>query len=115
MSDPRSYGRAADALRPVRIERGYARHAEGSALIDFGDTRVLCTASVEERVPAFLRGKARGWLTAEYGMLPRSTGTRSERANSRASAKGRQMRFWPEGRASPSQSAQSSKRSAKPW
>ena len=91
MSDPRSYGRAADALRPVRIERGYARHAEGSALIDFGDTRVLCTASVEERVPAFLRGKARGWLTAEYGMLPRSTGTRSEREAARGKQGGRTL------------------------
>ncbi|MBS1162387.1 MAG: ribonuclease, partial [Burkholderiaceae bacterium] len=79
----RSYGRSTAALRPVRIERGYARHAEGSALIEFGDTRVLCTASVEERVPAFLKGKGQGWLTAEYGMLPRSTSTRTEREASR--------------------------------
>jgi len=91
MNGERSYGRAAGALRPVRIERGYARHAEGSALIEFGDTRVLCTASVDERVPAFLRGKGQGWLTAEYGMLPRSTSTRSEREASRGRQGGRTL------------------------
>jgi ribonuclease PH len=91
MSGERSYGRAAGALRPVHIERGYARHAEGSALIEFGDTRVLCTASVEERVPAFLKGKGQGWLTAEYGMLPRSTGTRTEREASRGRQGGRTL------------------------
>jgi len=87
----RSYGRADGALRPVRIERGYARHAEGSALIEFGETKVLCTASVEERVPAFLKGKGQGWLTAEYGMLPRSTSTRSEREAARGRQGGRTL------------------------
>jgi ribonuclease PH len=82
----RSQARADGELRAVTITRGYARHAEGSALIEFGDTRVLCTVSVDERVPAFLKGKGQGWLTAEYGMLPRATGTRSERE----AAKGRQ-------------------------
>jgi ribonuclease PH len=75
----RPSGRAPDALRPVSIERGHTRHAEGSVLIAFGDTRVLCTASVENRVPGFLRGKGRGWVTAEYGMLPRATHTRGGR------------------------------------
>ena len=87
----RSNGRGADELRPVRIERGYARHAEGSALIEFGDTRVLCTASIEERVPAFLKGRGQGWLTAEYGMLPRSTNTRSEREAARGRQGGRTL------------------------
>ena len=75
----RPSGRAPDQLRPVRIERGYTRHAEGSVLVSFGDTQVLCTASIENKVPAFLRGKAEGWVTAEYGMLPRATHTRSLR------------------------------------
>ena len=79
----RKDGRAADQLRRIEISRGYTRHAEGSVLVAFGDTRVLCTASVEERVPSFLRGKGQGWLTAEYGMLPRSTGSRSERESVR--------------------------------
>lgn len=80
MSSPsRPSGRAADALRPIRIERAYTRYAEGSVLIAFGDTRVLCTASVENRVPSFLRGKGQGWVTAEYGMLPRATHSRSTR------------------------------------
>ena len=65
--------RLPDALRPIRITRGFTKHAEGSVLIEFGDTRVLCTASVEESVPGFMRGQGRGWLTAEYGMLPRAT------------------------------------------
>jgi len=91
MNGERSYGRAAGELRPVRIERAYARHAEGSALIEFGATRVLCTASVEERVPAFLRGKGQGWLTAEYGMLPRSTSTRTEREAARGRQGGRTL------------------------
>jgi ribonuclease PH len=78
-----------DELRPVRIQRGFARHAEGSALIEFGDTRVLCTASVEEKVPAFLRDRRQGWLTAEYGMLPRSTHTRTEREAARGRQTGR--------------------------
>ena len=75
----RPSGRAADALRPIRIERGFTRHAEGSVLVSFGDTRVLCTASVENRVPGFLRGKNEGWVTAEYGMLPRATHSRTQR------------------------------------
>ena len=82
----RSNGRRADALRPIGITRGFTKHAEGSVLIDVGDTRVLCTGSVEEGVPAFLRGKGKGWLTAEYGMLPRSTNTRTRRE----AAEGRQ-------------------------
>jgi ribonuclease PH len=75
----RADGRALDELRPVQMETGYARHAEGSCLIRMGDTWVLCTASVEDGVPGFLRGQGRGWVTAEYGMLPRSTTTRSRR------------------------------------
>jgi ribonuclease PH len=81
--------RRPDELRPVRLTRGYTRHAEGSVLVEFGDTRVLCTASVEERVPPFLKGKGQGWLTAEYGMLPRSTNTRSEREAARGKQSGR--------------------------
>ena len=77
--NPRPSGRAADELRPIRITRGFTRHAEGSVLVEFGDTRVLCTASVEETVPAFLRNSGGGWVTAEYGMLPRATHTRSRR------------------------------------
>jgi len=75
----RPSGRRADQLRPLRIVRRYTKHAEGSVLIAMGDTHVLCTASVEEGVPAFLKGKGRGWLTAEYGMLPRATNTRTRR------------------------------------
>jgi len=75
----RPSGRRADQLRPLRISRRYTKHAEGSVLIAMGDTQVLCTASVEEGVPAFLKGKGRGWLTAEYGMLPRATNTRTRR------------------------------------
>jgi len=86
MSYQRSEGRAANALRPLRITRGYTRHAEGSVLIEFGQTRVLCTASVEERVPPHKKGSGEGWVTAEYGMLPRATHTRS----SREAAKGKQ-------------------------
>jgi ribonuclease PH len=82
----RPSGRAPDALRPVRFTRGVAKHAEGSVLVEFGDTRVLCTASIEEGVPGFLRGSGQGWVTAEYGMLPRATHTRSPRE----AAKGRQ-------------------------
>ncbi|MDT3680151.1 MAG: ribonuclease PH [Burkholderiaceae bacterium] len=85
----RPSGRAPDALRPVRLERGFTRHAEGSVLVAFGDTRVLCTASVEKKVPPFLRGAGRGWLTAEYGMLPRSTHTRSDREAARGKQSGR--------------------------
>jgi ribonuclease PH len=76
---PRPSGRAPDELRPISITRGFTRHAEGSVLIEFGDTRVLCTASVEESIPPFLRNTGRGWVTAEYGMLPRATHTRSRR------------------------------------
>ena len=75
----RPSGRANDELRPVRITRHFTKHAEGSVLVEFGDTRVLCTASVEETVPPFLRNTGKGWATAEYGMLPRATHTRSRR------------------------------------
>jgi len=75
----RPSGRAPDRLRPIRFTRRYTKHAEGSVLVEFGDTRVLCTASVEEKVPFFLKGKGQGWVTAEYGMLPRATGTRTAR------------------------------------
>jgi ribonuclease PH len=85
----RTNGRAADQLRPVRITRGYTIHAEGSVLIEFGNTRVLCTASVEERVPPHKRGSGEGWVTAEYGMLPRSTHTRSDREAARGKQSGR--------------------------
>lgn len=87
--EPRPSGRPADALRPVRITRKYTKHAEGSVLIEFGDTRVLCTASIEDRVPGFLKGKGQGWLTAEYGMLPRSTHTRMDREAARGKQSGR--------------------------
>jgi ribonuclease PH len=81
--------RRPDELRPVRITRGYTRHAEGSVLVEFGDTKVLCTASVLERQPPHLKGTARGWVTAEYGMLPRSTNTRSDREAARGKQSGR--------------------------
>ena len=89
MSYTRAGGRAADALRPVTITRHYTRHAEGSVLVAFGDTKVLCTASVEEKVPPHVRGTGRGWVTAEYGMLPRSTHTRSDREAARGKQSGR--------------------------
>ena len=82
-------GRKADELRPVRLTRGYTRHAEGSVLVEFGETKVLCTASVEARVPPFLRDKRRGWVTAEYGMLPRATHTRGDREAARGKQSGR--------------------------
>ena len=82
----RPSGRTPDQMRDVRFQRGYTRHAEGSVLVEFGGTRVLCTASIEDSVPGFLRGKGQGWVTAEYGMLPRATHTRS----SREAAKGKQ-------------------------
>jgi ribonuclease PH len=85
----RPSGRRLDELRAVRIERGYTKHAEGSVLVGFGDTRVLCTASVEERVPPFLKDSGRGWVTAEYGMLPRSTNTRTDREAARGKQSGR--------------------------
>ncbi|HET6654805.1 MAG TPA: ribonuclease PH [Gammaproteobacteria bacterium] len=81
--------RAHDELRPVRLTRHYTQHAEGSVLIEFGATRVLCTASVEERVPPFLKGKKQGWITAEYGMLPRATHTRGGREAARGKQSGR--------------------------
>ena len=85
----RSGARAADQLRPVRITRGYTIHAEGSVLIEFGDTKVLCTASVEEKVPGHKKGSGEGWVTAEYGMLPRATHTRSDREAARGKQSGR--------------------------
>ena len=87
----RPSGRAPAQLREVSIVRGYTRHAEGSVLVSFGDTRVLCTASVENRVPPFLRGKGEGWVTAEYGMLPRATHTRGDREASRGKQGGRTL------------------------
>ncbi|PTD95175.1 ribonuclease PH [Pseudothauera lacus] len=81
--------RQPDELRSIRITRGYTRHAEGSVLVEFGHTRVLCTASVEESVPPFLRGKGKGWVTAEYGMLPRATHTRSAREAAKGKQSGR--------------------------
>jgi ribonuclease PH len=81
--------RKPDQLRPVRITRNYTRHAEGSVLIEFGDTKVLCTASVEERLPAHKKGSGEGWVTAEYGMLPRATNTRSDREAARGKQTGR--------------------------
>ncbi|MBS0227852.1 MAG: ribonuclease PH [Proteobacteria bacterium] len=91
MSFARPSGRTADQLRTVSIQRGYTRHAEGSVLVSFGDTRVLCTASVENKVPAFMRGKGEGWVTAEYGMLPRATHTRSDREAARGKQGGRTL------------------------
>src|SRR4051794_14065276 len=85
----RPSGRAPDELRPVRFTRSFTQHAEGSVLVEFGSTRVLCTASVEEGVPGFLRGKGQGWVTAEYGMLPRATHTRSPREAAKGKQSGR--------------------------
>jgi ribonuclease PH len=85
----RPSGRAPNDLRDITITRNFTRHAEGSVLVGFGDTRVICTASVEQGVPRFMRGKGRGWVTAEYGMLPRSTGTRMAREASRGKQGGR--------------------------
>ncbi len=82
-------GRKPDQLRPVRITRNYNKHAEGSVLIEVGDTRVICTATVEERLPLFLKGEGKGWVTAEYGMLPRATGTRTAREAARGRIGGR--------------------------
>jgi ribonuclease PH len=87
----RPSGRQPDELRPVQIKRNFTRHAEGSVLISCGETRVLCTASVEDRVPGFLRGKGEGWVTAEYGMLPRSTGSRMRREASTGRQGGRTL------------------------
>ena len=85
----RSNGRRPDQLRPLVLDRGWSKHAEGSVLVSAGDTRVLCTASVEESVPPFLKGKGRGWLTAEYGMLPLSTNTRMRREAAEGAQSGR--------------------------
>ena len=87
----RPSGRAPDQLRAITIQRRFTKHAEGSVLIGFGDTRVLCTASVEERVPMWLRGKGEGWVTAEYGMLPRATGERTQREAARGGQGGRTL------------------------
>src|SRR6476660_2040593 len=89
MSFQRTSGRSADQLRPVRITRGFTIHAEGSVLIAFGDTQVLCTASVEEKVPPHKRGSGQGWVTAEYGMLPRATHTRGDREAAKGKQSGR--------------------------
>jgi len=88
---PRPSDRRPDELRPVSIIRHYTRHAEGSVLISFGDTKVLCNASIEERVPLFLRNKKKGWVTAEYSMLPRATNTRSDREAARGKQSGRTL------------------------
>ncbi|MGE5650227.1 MAG: ribonuclease PH [Bacillota bacterium] len=85
----RPSGRAADALRAVRLTRQFTKHAEGSVLVEFGDTRVICTASIEEKVPGFLKGKGQGWMTAEYGMLPRSTHSRMDREAAKGKQSGR--------------------------
>jgi ribonuclease PH len=85
----RPSGRAPDQMRALTFEPGFTRHAEGSCLVSFGDTRVLCTASVEEKVPPFLRGKGQGWVTAEYGMLPRATHTRGNREAAKGKQSGR--------------------------
>jgi ribonuclease PH len=85
----RPSGRAPDEMRALSFERGYTKHAEGSVLVGFGETRVLCTASIEDSVPSFLRGQGQGWVTAEYGMLPRATHTRSGREAARGKQSGR--------------------------
>jgi ribonuclease PH len=87
----RPSGRRPDELRPIRLTRGFTRHAEGSVLVEFGETRVLCTASVESQVPPFLKGQGKGWVTAEYGMLPRATDTRSPREAARGKQGGRTL------------------------
>ena len=88
-SHHRPSGRTVDALRSIRLTRNFTKHAEGSVLIECGDTKVICTASIEDKVPGFLRGKGQGWLTAEYGMLPRSTNTRMDREAARGKQSGR--------------------------
>jgi ribonuclease PH len=89
MSTSRPSGRRPDELRRVAMQRHYTKHAEGSVLVEFGDTKVICTASVEDKVPGFLRGRGQGWLTAEYGMLPRATNTRTDREAARGKQSGR--------------------------
>jgi ribonuclease PH len=88
-SVPRHDGRSSDALRPITFTRSFTRYAEGSVLVEFGHTRVLCTATIEEGVPGFLRGKGQGWVTAEYGMLPRATHTRGAREAAKGKQSGR--------------------------
>jgi ribonuclease PH len=85
----RPSNRTVDQLRPIRLTRQYTKHAEGSVLIECGDTKVICTASIEDKVPGFLKGKGQGWMTAEYGMLPRSTHTRMDREAARGKQSGR--------------------------
>lgn len=89
MTTRRPSGRAADFLRPITLTRHYTKHAEGSVLVEFGDTKVICTASIEASVPRFLKGSGQGWITAEYGMLPRSTGSRMEREAASGKQSGR--------------------------
>jgi ribonuclease PH len=91
MNSIRPFGRAPEQLRTVQIKRHFTKHAEGSVWVSFGDTQVLCTASVEDKVPGFLKGKGQGWLTAEYGMLPRSTHTRNEREAAKGKQSGRTL------------------------
>ncbi|MBT4300409.1 MAG: ribonuclease PH, partial [Gammaproteobacteria bacterium] len=83
--------RAPDQMREIKITRNYTKHAEGSVLVEFGDTKVICTASVEDRIPRWLKGQGKGWVTAEYGMLPRSTGSRMGREAARGKQGGRTM------------------------
>jgi len=90
-SGQRPSGRSPDQLRPIKFTRNYTKHAEGSVLVEFGDTKVLCTASIEKGVPRWLKGKGQGWVTAEYGMLPRSTGSRMGREAARGKQGGRTM------------------------
>ncbi|BBG60564.1 Ribonuclease PH [Providencia rustigianii] len=87
----RPAGRLADQMRPIKITRNYTKHAEGSVLIEFGDTKVLCTATVEDGVPRFLKGQGQGWVTAEYGMLPRATNSRNQREAAKGKQTGRTM------------------------
>lgn len=87
----RPAGRLADQMRPIKITRNYTKHAEGSVLIEFGDTKVLCNATVEEGVPRFLKGQGQGWVTAEYGMLPRATNSRNQREAAKGKQTGRTM------------------------
>jgi ribonuclease PH len=89
MNFQRPSKRIANALRPIVITRHYTKHAEGSVLVEFGDTKVICTASIEDKVPGFLKGRGQGWLTAEYGMLPRSTNTRMDREAAKGKQSGR--------------------------
>ena len=87
----RATTRGVNELRPITISRNYTKHAEGSVLIEFGETKVLCNASIENSVPRFLKGSGQGWITAEYGMLPRSTGTRMDREAARGKQSGRTL------------------------